>query len=32
MVAFGIPYWLVIGVVAGVVAGMAMFMYRSRKG
>jgi hypothetical protein len=31
MIAFDIPIWLAIGVVAGVVAGVAMFLYKSRK-
>jgi hypothetical protein len=31
MVAFDVPIWLAIGVVVGVAAGVAMFLYRSRK-
>ena len=31
MIAFDIPIWLAIGVVVGVVSGVAMFLYRSRK-
>jgi hypothetical protein len=31
MIAFDIPIWLAIGVAVGVVAGVAMFLFRSRK-
>ena len=31
MIAFDIPIWLAIGVAVGVVAGVAMFLCRSRK-